>query len=294
MLDFSLIFVMINHEISDLMKGGIIILNTRRRNAILQYINEHKHVYFSELYLTFDVSPATMRRDLTALEQKNLIRRFHGGAESIQSETDSSAFPTIDHRIDRCVSEKKDIAHYSLQFIQDGSSIILDASTTCLHLAQAIKKANLHLTVITNYFKIANTLLDSETIDMLFIGGYVRKGYSSTSGIIAEDNLMDMNADIGFIGVDGITPEKGLSNNRLDVIEWKKLILKNSRVSYVLADHTKFDTAAILQIAPLSDITNIITDEALSDDILNRFGEEKRKIIRLQKNADTKKARFSV
>lgn len=275
------------------MKGGIIPLNIRRRNAVLQYINKHKHVDFSELYLTFDVSPATMRRDLTALEQENLIRRFHGGAESIQSEMDSAAFPTIDRRMDQCVTEKENIAQYSLQFIQNGSSIILDASTTCLQLAQAIKKTDLHLTVITNYFKIANILLDSETIDMLFIGGYVRKGYSSTSGIIAEDNLMDMNADIGFIGVDGITPEKGLSNNRLDVIEWKKLILKNSHVSYVLADHTKFDTAAILQIAPLSDITNIITDEALSDDILNRFGKEKRKIIRLQKNAE-KETRFSV
>ena len=256
-------------------------MNNRRRDAVLQYINEHRKVVFSELYLTFNVSPATMRRDLTALEQKGLIKRTHGGAESLSPDSESSAFPKIDRRIGQCVAEKESIAHYALDLIQDGSSIILDASTTCLTLAQTIKNTKLHLTIITNYFEIANILLNTDTIDMLFIGGYVRKGYSSTSGIIAEDNLMDMNADIGFIGVDGITPEKGLSNNQLDVIEWKKLIIKNSGVTYVLADHTKFHAAAILQIAPLSDITNVITDEKLPDELLDRFGEEKNKIIRL-------------
>ena len=195
-------------------------MNNRRRNAVLQYINEHRKVVFSELYLTFDVSPATMRRDLTALEQKGLIKRTHGGAESLSPDSESSAFPKIDRRIGQCVAEKESIAHYALDLIQDGSSIILDASTTCLTLAQTIK-------------------------------------------------------------VDGITPEKGLSNNQLDVIEWKKLIIKNSGVIYVLADHTKFHAAAILQIAPLSDITNVITDEKLPDELLDRFGEEKNKIIRL-------------
>ena len=61
----------------------MIILNNRRRTAVLQYINEHRKVIFSELYLTFNVSPATMRRDLTALEEKGLIKRIHVGAEDL-------------------------------------------------------------------------------------------------------------------------------------------------------------------------------------------------------------------
>ena len=89
-------------------------MNNRRRNAVLQYINEHRKVVFSELYLTFDVSPATMRRDLTALEQKGLIKRTHGGAESLSPDSESSAFPKIDRRIGQCVAEKESIAHYAL------------------------------------------------------------------------------------------------------------------------------------------------------------------------------------
>lgn len=254
-------------------------MNKKRQNNVLQFINDHKYVRFSELYTAFHVSPATMRRDLTQLEQNGVIQRVHGGARSIQKAASSSDFPVIDHRIHDCVKEKERIASHALQLIHDHSSIILDASTTCLKLAHAICSTNLKLTVITNYFEVANTLLNSETIEILFIGGIVRKGFSSTSGMIAEENLMDMNADLGFIGVDGITPEKGLSNNRLDIIEWKKLIIKNSLSSYVLADHTKFHSAAILPISPLSEITNVITDAQLPDSVLSNFGSDRSKII---------------
>lgn len=252
-------------------------MKTKRQQAIADYINKKSSVTFSELCTKFNVSNATMRRDLVTLENHGLIERVHGGARTLSTEENAS--PIFSQRIVSSVDEKVRIADYAIDFIKDGDSVFLDASTTCLKLAEKIQTANLNITVITNYFEISNLFLESENIDTIFIGGNIRIGYNSTSGSLAEQMLYNMHTDIAFIGTDGIDANRGLSNNRLDVIAIKKIIINNSKNVYCLADYTKFTTIAVIPFASLNDINSIITNKELSGEILDSYDEMKSKII---------------
>lgn len=252
-------------------------MRIKRQQEIVDFINKHHSVTFSDLCKKFAVSNATMRRDLVTLEHHGLIERVHGGAKTLSIEETTS--PIFSQRIVNLVHEKEKIAEYAIQLIKNGDSVFLDASTTCLKLAEVIQTTTLSITVITNYFEIASLFFDSETIDTIFIGGNIRKGYSSTSGNLAEQMLYTMHMDKAFIGTDGIDPYRGLSNNRLDVIAIKKIVISNSNSIYCLADYTKFTTTAVIPFASLQEINSIITNHQLSNEQLASYDELASSII---------------
>lgn len=261
-------------------------MTTRREDEILKYIDEKRNVRFGDLCERFAVSPATMRRNLVTLEKEGLIERYHGGARSIHEKMDPNR--PINQRISTRIDEKELIANYAFSLIHNNDSIILDASTTCLKLAEKLRVAHKKLTVITNYFSVAQTLEEIPELEILFVGGIVCKGYSSTSGSIAEQTFSNIHADIAFLGADGVDPIRGLSNNRLDAIDLKKIMISNSRKVYALMDHTKFSISAVLQFATLQDIDGIITDFGLPDGLWQLYGEKRDKIIRVGGNLTTK------
>lgn len=254
-------------------------MKIKRQQEIVDFINKKSSVTFSELCKKFHVSNATMRRDLVTLEHHGFIERVHGGAKTLSIE--ETATSILSERIVNLVDEKTSIANYAFRFIKDGDSIFLDASSTCLKLAEKIKSSELNITLITNYFEISNLFFDSENVDTIFIGGNIRKGYNSTSGNLAEQMLYNMHMDKAFIGTDGIDPTRGLSNNRLDVIAIKKIVISNSKSTYCLADYTKFTTIAVIPFTSLKDITQIITNEELSDEIIDSYEDLKSKILRI-------------
>lgn len=254
-------------------------MKIKRQQEIVDFINRNKSVTFAELCNKFDVSNATMRRDLVALENHGLIERVHGGAKSLSIGEDVSL--ELNQRTVKSVDEKEKIANYALSLIKNGDIIFLDASTTCLKLAQHIQTTDLKITIITNYFEISNLFLESENIDTIFLGGNIRKGYNSTSGSLAEQMLYNIHTDKAFIGTDGIDPNRGLSNNRLDVIAIKKIIINNSKAVYCLADYTKFSTIAVIPFAALHEIDKVITNKELSDDILSTYGNDIARIIQV-------------
>lgn len=250
-------------------------MNAKRQQAIVDYINRKEIVSFAELRDYFHVSNATMRRDLVELANHGMITRTHGGAQSVSLNQHS---PNLFVRLDDAVDEKEAIGQYAIQFIKNNDSIIMDASTTCLQLAKHIQASNLHVTIITNYFEISELFTESENIEVIFIGGHVRIGYRSTSGALAQQMLYNMHADLAFIGCDGIDPQRGLSNNRLDVIELKRMMIHNSKHVYCLADHTKFSTIAVIPLATFEEIDAIITNRALPNELLDKY-QDKDKII---------------
>ena len=255
----------------------------KRQQEILDYINEKKIVYFANLCEHFNVSNATMRRDLVSLENLGLIKRFHGGAKSLSYAQNPFANPQdrISDREDKYLKEKESIANSVLPFLKSGDSLMFDASSTCLVLCKEIAKTDLKLTIITNYFSIASCFENKKNISIIYLGGAYHHESFSTSGPIAEQTLGTLGATYAFFGIDGIDPERGLSNNRIDAINIKKIMINHCQKSFCLADYSKFSKNAAVQVTSLENIDYIITNKELPDEVIKKYGAYKDKIIRV-------------
>lgn len=233
-----------------------------RSESLLKYINKHEYASFADLCREFNVSSATMRRDLMSLAEKGLITRMHGAVKSKMSEQVYE--PPYAERINMELDEKRRIAHRALQEIHEGDSVILDSSTTVSELAKLLAETDLNITVITNDVEIAYILAPHPSIELVCVGGYIRKGYYTSIGFFAENLWRELHGDKLFMGVDAVNAELGMMNYRIEELSCKKLMLEHSKTHYVLCDHTKFASSAVLQICPISAIDMVITGAELS------------------------------
>ena len=132
-------------------------LALERRNLILEKLQTEKRVLVSQLSQQFDVSEETIRRDLDKLEKEGLATKSYGGA--VINEDVSIDLP-FNIRKNQNVVGKQKMAEIAAKLIQDGEHIFLDASTTAVFVAKALKEKKERLTVITNSVEILLELSD--------------------------------------------------------------------------------------------------------------------------------------
>jgi DeoR/GlpR family transcriptional regulator of sugar metabolism len=117
--------------------------------------------------------------------------------------------------------------------------------------------------VITNALPVLQALHNCPGVTLLATGGLLRRGHDTFSGPTAEQSLRDLRADKLFLTATGITPDFGLSHGNLAEVATKQAMIRAAREVILLADHTKFGQEAVAQIAPLSAVSRLITDNAL-------------------------------
>ncbi len=232
-----------------------------RLEKVLAYINQNKTVTLSELENTFGVSSATIRRDITSLAESGKIKRLNGVVKSVLNEQKDE--PPYKVRINLELDEKKRIAKKAYEMIEDGDSIFLDSSTTVLELAKLLADSNKDITVITNDMQIAYILAPHPIIELIVVGGTIRKGYYTSIGFIAENLWKELYADQLFLGVDAVSLELGMMNYRIEELPCKKIMIANSKYRTVLCDHTKFNSSAVLKVCNFEDINQIITGKEI-------------------------------
>lgn len=230
-----------------------------RRQHILQLIQQHGRALVSELSQKLRISQITIRKDLDFLESKGLIQRSHGGALKIQSS--AIVDPTLQEKQKQYSAEKQRIAAAAIKLIQDGQCIILDSGTTTTAIAEGLRKFE-RLTVITNAVNIAATLANT-SLEIILVGGSLRKNSFSLVGPLAEDNLEQMHADVLFLGVDGFDPEVGVTTPNFLESRVNRLMVKAAQRVVVVCDSSKFNRRSLSRIVPPSAIHHVITDRDL-------------------------------
>lgn len=247
-------------------------LPEERKLKILEMLKYRKSLTVKRLCDELEASEATIRRDLTALENEGKLKRTHGGAvlsSSVPIEYEENLY----QKENRYLKEKKAIAEKAFELIKQGDSIAIDAGTTTFELAKLIGRSQLNITVITNSATIANALSDNGNLILYLIGGKVRTNTLAAVGSIAVETMKRFNVKKSFLGVNGITLDNGLTTQDMDEAEIKRTMLSISKDRYVLADHSKFDKIAISQISPISMIDFIITDKKVDEKTVEIYGE---------------------
>jgi DeoR family transcriptional regulator, aga operon transcriptional repressor len=239
-------------------KPGQMLIDERRQH-ILALIQNHGRVVVGELSRSMGISQITIRKDLEFLQEKGLIQRTHGGALRLQS---GALFdPSIQEKQKQHSHEKHRIAAAAADMVEEGQCVMLDSGTTTTAIAQALKRFS-QLTVITNAVNIVIEL-SSTDLEVILIGGSLRRNSFSLVGPLAEDVLEEMHADILFLGVDGFDSEIGITTPNFLESRVNRAMVKAARRVVAVCDSTKFGRRSLSRIVPPSAIHCVITDKNL-------------------------------
>jgi DeoR family fructose operon transcriptional repressor len=247
-----------------------------RHAAIVTRARAAGRVEVAELAEVFDVTPETVRRDLTALERAGLLRRVHGGAILV----DLFGFePALAVRESVQTSEKSVIAEAALAFLPEEGAIALDAGSSTFRLAE-ILPADRELTVVTNSLPIASLLAGRKELTVHLVGGRVRGRTLATVDSAALTYLASVFVDVAFLGTNGFSIARGLTTPDSAEAAVKAAFVSSARRRVLLADHTKYDSAHFAHVADLADIDVIVTDSALSDDAVSELEAAGPQVVR--------------
>lgn len=244
------------------------VLPAEREQNIVDYLRQNKTATVHELSTTFDVHDATIRRDLKNLEKYNQIKRTHGGVVLQHDEvTDELNFH---ERASTHFTEKKSIGKKAATFVKEGDTIIIDSGSTTLQFAKhLINKKN--LTIITNDIHIAS-ILNSSLNKIIVTGGILYKDNYILNGQITDRTLADLNPTKLFLGTPALHFEKGITHYSEELSPAKRIMVKQSKEIFLLADSSKFDKVSLHSICPISSIDILITN-----DVNKAYNEEKYK-----------------
>jgi DeoR family transcriptional regulator, aga operon transcriptional repressor len=231
-----------------------------RHQHILNKLKEQGHVSVVNLSRELQVSTVTIRKDLKNLEEKKLLFRTHGSATPNNPYINDRP---VDEKEKIRVFQKQKIARYGSGLIEPKDSILMASGTTIIELARQIKVSD-QLTVVTASLNIALILSRNPLIDIIQLGGMVRKSSSSIIGPYAENMLNNFSCSKLFLGIDGVDPDHGLTTTNAMEATLNQQMIRSAQRVIVLADSSKFGRRGFSRICGLSEIDMIITDDEAS------------------------------
>ncbi len=233
-----------------------------RQQAMTQLVRERGRISVVELAERYDVTTETVRRDLSMLEDRHLIRRVHGGAVPADALTLIEA-GLPDRDVSR-IEQKQRIAAAAVDLLpRADSTVILDAGSTTVRLSRLLPP-NLRMTVITHAVPIAAQLAGSPHIELHVLPGRVRRHTHAAVGTETIEALEQVRADLAFVGTNGITVAHGLSTPDRTEAAVKRAIIERARRTVVLTDSSKIGVERTIKFAELSDVDTLVTDKEIS------------------------------
>lgn len=210
-----------------------------------------------ELCARFKSSKSSIRRDLIELEQKGVLRRVHGGAISLQARDEVMDFS---HLSGSCHEEKTRIGQAAAALVEDGQSVILGGGSTVAEVARCLSERPIQ--IVTNSIPVAQVFWDSKQAEVILTGGYLYPRLGVQLGPICEKMLHNVSADILIMGIRGIT-EAGISDSNSLIVESLRAMIRAVRKVVIVADHTKFGRDALIRVASLDEIHQVVSDKEL-------------------------------
>ena len=232
---------------------------TDRRKEIINILKDREYVTVEEFSKVLGVSTVTIRTDLSALESEGSLIRTHGGA--MKSEKKSKQ-RFISNTMSENELEKKEIALKASSLIKDGSTIIIDSGSTTIHLDENLKDKK--ITVVTNNILAQDILKNEESVNLIVLGGTLRRASMGTIGPIANNAVKSMNVDIFFLGAAAYNQEIISSYDVIEV-ELKKNMIHSADKVVLLADSSKYGKKAFSTISSWDLIDTFITDKIDND-----------------------------
>jgi DeoR family glycerol-3-phosphate regulon repressor len=229
-----------------------------RQNKILALAGRDGRVDVEELSGIFEVSPQTIRKDLSILCDRQLLQRVHGGAIV------GSGIENVSYEARRQLApdSKKAIGKMAATLIPDNSSLLINIGTTTEQVAHSLKNHK-GLLVITNNINAIPIMKNFPGIELIIAGGQVRRSDGGIIGVAAVDFINQFKADYAVIGVSAIDEDGSLLDYDFGEVRVAQAIIENARHVILVADRMKLERSAPIRIGHISQINTIVIDGEL-------------------------------
>ncbi len=241
---------------------------SERKEDVLKLINNKRYCSIDEIARMFDVSKVTVHRMLNELEEEGLITKVRGGAKKYEESSFETRF-TARLRANREL--KEEIALKALPLVEDGDSIFLESSTTCLYLARLLAKSNIQdLTVITNGPAIGNELAKNSSIHVIMTGGEYNIELNTLGGQFTLYAIEMLQFRKVFLSALAVSTKGAMTSISL-LLDIKRKLMEGDREFNLLIDSTKFTGIAPHMIMPVSTLKRIITDSGIDLELVKEY-----------------------
>jgi DeoR/GlpR family transcriptional regulator of sugar metabolism len=226
-----------------------------RKAQIVDILTSEGFQTVRDLAKQFEVTEATIRRDLTQLEGMDLVRRTHGGATSVQQSETPSHFREVLHR-----AEKAAIGKAMAERVLDEQTILLDSGTTTLEVARHLDHER--VTVVTGDLRVGMEIAKKRSLHLVFIGGELLPNTFTMWGPTTVQEISHLRVDVAIFGADTVS-ERGLQHSTSYELEQKRRMRSIAREAFFVADSSKFGREGLFQVFDINEFTAGITDSTL-------------------------------
>lgn len=240
-------------------------LKEERQAYIIHQINLHNKVLSSDLSVQLNVSEDTIRRDLNELAENGQVLKVYGGALS-----KSFQFPFQEGNV-YAKEGKKEIALKALSLISSGMTILIGGGTTMIELARLIPN-DLQCTFFTISPLVALELAEKDNIEVFLLGGKLSRNTNIVTGSQVINELSDLRVDLCLLGTNSLSIEEGITDSDWEVVQIKRAMIKCSKSLAILSIAEKLNSNQKMRVAPLKEVTYLVTDLEISDHRLKDFG----------------------
>ena len=243
-----------------------------RRNRIVTEVNRRGHVTVVELSRLLGVSEVTIRADLGRLDTEGAILRGFGGAMAHPSRPEENPakagmspspfdalWPSTEYSTSM-IEEKIRMARKAASLVQEGDIILLDGSNTSYYLCRELALRNPRIIAATNSLDILDVFRQAPNVQIIALGGEFHDRYNATFGTFTIAAIRGISASKVFLSPKSLDVVRGALLDSSMAHAVRRAMLEVARERYLMADHSKFSSKGILQLAEWSDITGIITD----------------------------------
>lgn len=234
-----------------------------RHSDIIEQLQQYGFQSVAELADRFDVSTATIRRELEKLEQMEMVQRTHGGAFPVrQADTPSIIKESLHHR------EKVAIGKAMAERVLEGQTVLLDGGSTTLEVAKFLRDGP--FTVVTNDLRIGNEIAQKRNVHLVMIGGELLPNAFSLWGPSSLQQIEHLRVDVAVFGADTVN-EDGIFNNSSYELELKRQMRSIAKSAFFVADSSKFGREALFRVLEMDGFTAGITDDLLDPIRASKF-----------------------
>jgi DeoR family fructose operon transcriptional repressor len=232
-----------------------------RHEEIIRLARQNGRVEVAALAEIFGITPETVRRDLTRLERRGVVRRTHGGALPVER---LGFEPAVAERAEVRTAEKMRIGTAAVAHLPREGTVLIDAGTTTARLVDALPP-DARLTFVTNSLPIALQLTSRPGSTVLMVGGRVRGRTLAQVDSWALRALADVHVDVAFIATNGMSTEHGLTTPDLAEAEVKRAMIRSGARVVLLADSSKVGQRHFARFGDIEQVDVLVTDTGLDD-----------------------------
>ena len=209
-----------------------------------------------DLARRYGVTTETIRRDLSDMQGRKLLRRVHGGAiplERINHE------PSVQVRDMVNAEEKLRIASLAAEEVPERGSVIIDSGSTGQRLADVFP-VDRDVHVVTNSLTTALTLSRRGLTDLTVLGGTVKTSRLAMVDEPGRVELQKMAIDVLFISCDGLSFRHGLTTPYREEHTMKRAMIERADRVVAMVDQSKFGNVQMFRFASFDEIDVLVTD----------------------------------